>query len=88
MSVASWLTGDSPKPGLKRKLAEIETEIDSPSKCQFSKALNQALFDWYIKDANGLWYCRLCRECKVDNAYATGHDKLGKTTNHTRHSSC
>ena len=56
MSVASWLKGQSPKPGSKRKSSEMETELelDSPSKRQFSKSLNQASFDCYIKQSVAL----------------------------------
>ena len=55
---------------------------------KFVKNLNQDSFDWYVADENGVWHCKLCRSCKLNNAYARGHSKPGKTTNHTRHAEC
>jgi hypothetical protein len=73
--------------GVKRKLESHSETVESPKK-KFIKNLNQDSFDWYIVDKDGVWHCKLCRECKLDNAYARGHSKPGKTTNHTRHAEC
>jgi hypothetical protein len=75
---------------MKRKLFEIDSEsnlCDTPKR-SFSKSLNQASFDWYVKDSEGLWHCKLCRDAKFDNQYAKGHEIPAKTTNHGRHAAC
>ena len=89
MSLASWLKGDSLKPSSKRGCDDSNSEsISPPSKKHFSKEMNQASFDWYVQDDKKLWHCKLCRECKLDSAYAEGHEKPAKTTNHMRHAAC
>ncbi|XP_053406405.1 SCAN domain-containing protein 3-like [Mercenaria mercenaria] len=70
--------------GVKRALESDSETVESPKK-KFIKNLNQDSFEWYVADENGVWHCSVCRECKLDNAYARGHSKPGKTTNHTRH---
>ena len=79
----------SPSNSAKRKL-EVESDSQSSQtpKKKFRKNLNQDSFDWYICHENGLWHCSVCREYKVDNAYARGHERPGKTTNHKRHAEC
>ena len=83
MSLSAWLKGDSPKPSSKRKLDDAESDSNSPAK-KFSKKLTQKDFDWYIK-IDDKYCCKLCRDAKQNGAYALGHDKTNKTTNHVRH---
>ena len=90
MSIAEWLLGSSPKPSSKRKIPELESDSDlsvsaSPIKSRkFTKKLNQKDFEWYIQ-VDGKYFCKLCRDAKQNSAYAIGHDKASKTTNHRRH---
>ncbi|MEW8546314.1 MAG: hypothetical protein AB2693_22585 [Candidatus Thiodiazotropha sp.] len=86
MSLDSWLCGTGAKPGYKRKADEAAES--GPPKKKFVKEVNQNSFDWYKQDESGLWHCTVCREAKIDSAYARGHDKPAKTTNHSRHASC
>lgn len=91
MSLDSWLKGNSPKPGYKRKQNENDdsaSSMDSPAKKRFTKSLNQSSFDWYVQDENKLWHCRVCRNANIKNAYAKGHETVAKTTNHLRHAAC
>ena len=91
MSLQSWLTGGgTPKPGAKRKRDSETTdniEIEPPKK-KFSKEMNQTSFEWYIMDEGGKWHCTLCRTAIIETAYAIGHDKPAKTTNHILHPNC
>ncbi len=68
MSIVSWLQGNSPKLGSKRKLSDSEDsdkKNGTPSKKKFTKQLTQADFDWYIQDTEGLLHCKLCRQAKI-----------------------
>lgn len=86
MSLENWLVGLAPKPGYKRKADDEPSS--SPSKKRFTKELNQDSFSWYKLDAEGKWHCSVCREAKIESAYARGHDTPAKTTNHSRHAGC
>lgn len=85
MSLHAWLTGESPKPGGKRKLED--NAIESPRK-KFSKEITQNSFEWYQMDSDKKWHCTVCRAANMDNPYSRGHEKPAKTTNHLRHASC
>lgn len=87
MSLTSWLKGEMPKPSSKRKY-EDDAEVVSTPQRKFKKANCQKSYDWYIVDSDGVWHCSVCRNAKLDTAYARGHDVPAKTTNHDRHVTC
>ena len=82
MSLQSWLGGGSPRTPVKRK-ADSEALDSTPKK--FSKVMSQNSYEWYVTDNSGVWHCKLCRDSKFSNQYATGHQQRAKTTNHARH---